>query len=54
MVTECIDGATPHWNKGVFSKLFVAAEREALGYELARFDVDGPQVDVEGDRYHRV
>jgi len=35
-------------------RLFVAAEREALGYELARFDLDVPQVEVEGERYERV
>jgi hypothetical protein len=35
-------------------RLFVAAEREALGHELARFDLDVPQIDVEGDRYDRV
>jgi hypothetical protein len=35
-------------------RLFVAAEREALGDELARFDLDVPQVEVEGERYDRV
>lgn len=35
-------------------RLFVAAEREALGHELARFDLDVPQVDVDGERYNRV
>jgi hypothetical protein len=35
-------------------RLFVAAEREALGHELARFDLDVPQVEVEGERYARV
>jgi hypothetical protein len=34
--------------------LFVAAEREALSQELARFDVDVPVVEVEGQRYRRV
>lgn len=34
--------------------LFVAAEREALGEELARFDVNVPILEVEGQRYHRV
>jgi hypothetical protein len=34
--------------------LFVMAEREALGHELARFDLDVPQVEVEGERYDRV
>jgi hypothetical protein len=34
--------------------LFVAAEREALGEELARFDVDVPTIEVDGQRYHRV
>jgi hypothetical protein len=34
--------------------LFVAAERETLGVELARFDVDVPAIEVEGQRYHRV
>ena len=35
-------------------RLFVAAEREALGQELSRFDLDVPAVEVEGERYHRV
>jgi hypothetical protein len=35
-------------------RLFVAAEREALSDELARFDLDVPQVEVEGERYDRV
>lgn len=35
-------------------RLFVAAEREALGHELARFDLDVPQVEIEGTRYDRV
>jgi hypothetical protein len=35
-------------------RLFVAAEREALGHELARFDLDVPASEVEGARYHRV
>src|ERR1043166_10061148 len=35
-------------------RLFVAAEREALGHELARFDLDVPALDVDGERYHRV
>jgi hypothetical protein len=35
-------------------RLFVAAEREALGHALARFDVDVPQVEVAGARYARV
>jgi hypothetical protein len=35
-------------------RLFVAAEREALGHELARCDLDVPQVEVEGERYDRV
>jgi hypothetical protein len=35
-------------------RLFVAAEREALGHELARFDLDVPQVEIEGERYDRV
>jgi hypothetical protein len=34
--------------------LFVAAEREVLGEELARFDVDVPAIEVEGQRYRRV
>jgi hypothetical protein len=34
-------------------RLFVAAEREAVGHELARFDLEGPQVEVEGARYDR-
>ena len=35
-------------------RLFVAAEREALGHELARFDLDVPALEVEGERDHRV
>jgi len=34
--------------------LFAAAEREALGQELARFDVDVPAIEVEGKTYRRV
>src|ERR1044071_968463 len=33
---------------------FVAAEREALSHELARFDLDVPAMEVDGERYHRV
>jgi hypothetical protein len=33
---------------------FVAAEREALGHALARFDLDVPALEVEGERCHRV
>jgi hypothetical protein len=33
---------------------FVAAEREALGHELARFDLDVPAIEVAGKRCHRV
>ena len=35
-------------------RLFVAAEREAFGQELARFDVDVPVLEVDGQRYRRV
>jgi hypothetical protein len=35
-------------------RLFVTAEREALGHELARFDLDVPALEVEGERCHRV
>ena len=35
-------------------RLFVAAEREALGQELSRFDLDVPAVEVDGERYQRV
>jgi hypothetical protein len=35
-------------------RLFVMAEREALGRELARFDLNVPQIEVEGERYDRV
>src|SRR5262245_49576932 len=35
-------------------RLFVAAEREALGHELARFDLDVPQIEVAGERDARV
>ena len=33
---------------------FLAAEREALGHELARFDLDVPVLAMDGERYHRV
>lgn len=35
-------------------RLFVAAEREALGRELSRFDLDVPQVEIDGERYDQV
>src|SRR5712691_2792376 len=35
-------------------RLFVAAEREALGHELSRFDLNVPAIEVEGERSHRV
>ena len=35
-------------------RLFVAAEREALSHELARFDLDVPAGAVDGERSHRV
>jgi hypothetical protein len=35
-------------------RLFVAAERAALGQELSRFDLDVPTIEVAGERYHRV
>ena len=35
-------------------RLFIAAEREALGQELARLDLDVPTLDIAGERYHRV
>jgi hypothetical protein len=35
-------------------RLFVAAEREALSHELARFDLNVPAVEVDGERYKRV
>jgi hypothetical protein len=35
-------------------RLFVMAEREALGRALSRCDLDVPQVEVEGERYDRV
>lgn len=35
-------------------RVFVAAEREALGQELSRFDLDVPAIEVAGERYHRV
>src|SRR6266581_6692858 len=35
-------------------RCFVAAYRESLGHELARFDLDVPAVEVEGERCHRV
>jgi hypothetical protein len=33
---------------------FLAAEREALGHELARFDLDVPVLEIDAERYHRV
>src|SRR5262249_6707230 len=35
-------------------RYFVAAEREALSRALARFDLDVPTIEVDGERYHRV
>jgi hypothetical protein len=35
-------------------RLFVAAEREALGRELSRFDLDVPRIEIEGERYDQV
>jgi hypothetical protein len=35
-------------------RLFVAAEREALGHELSHFDLDVPAIEVAGERCHRV
>jgi hypothetical protein len=35
-------------------RLFVAAEREALGRDLSRFDLDVPTIEVAGERSHRV
>jgi len=35
-------------------RLFVAAEREALRHALARCDLDGPVVEVDGEQYHQV
>lgn len=35
-------------------RLFVAAEREALGHELSRFDQDVPQLEIDGERHRRV
>ncbi|HEY5870897.1 MAG TPA: hypothetical protein VI542_35895 [Candidatus Tectomicrobia bacterium] len=35
-------------------RLFVAAEREALGHELSRFDLDVPRVEIDGERYDQV
>jgi len=35
-------------------RLFVAAEREALGQELSRCDLDVPTIEGAGERYHRV
>ena len=35
-------------------RLFVAAEREALGHALSCFDLDVPVVEVDGERHHRV
>jgi hypothetical protein len=35
-------------------RLFVAAEREALGHELSHFALDVPVLEVAGERHHRV
>jgi hypothetical protein len=35
-------------------RLFIAAEREALGQELARFALDVPTLEIAGVRHHRV
>jgi hypothetical protein len=35
-------------------RLFGAAERETLGQELARLDLDVPPLEIIGERYHRV
>jgi hypothetical protein len=35
-------------------RLFVAAEREALRHELARFDLDVPTIEIDGERCPRV
>jgi hypothetical protein len=35
-------------------RLFVAAEREALGRELERFDLDVPRIEIDGERYDQV
>lgn len=48
----------PSWDFESFEqtlhRYFVAAEREALGQELARFDLDAPQVEIDGERYDQV
>ena len=50
--------SNPAWDFEAFEqtlhRFFVAAEREALGQELARFDLDAPQVEIDGERYDRV
>ena len=42
------EASEPAWDLEAFEqtlhRFFVAAEREALGHELARFDLDAPQV----------
>jgi hypothetical protein len=35
-------------------RLFVAAEREALGRELERFDLNVPRIEIDGERYDQV
>ena len=35
-------------------RLFVAAECEALGRELVRFDLNVPRIKIDGERYDRV
>ena len=48
----------PAWDFEAFEqtlhRFFVAAEREALGQELARFDLDAPQVEIDGKRHEWV
>jgi hypothetical protein len=35
-------------------RLFVAAEREAVGRELSRFDLDVPHIEIDAERYDQV
>ena len=55
---QCREAQTPVEALDAFEqelhRLFVAAEREALSHELARFDLDVPVVDVDGMRCPRV
>jgi hypothetical protein len=48
-LVEDLDPVEQEWHR-----LFVAAEREALGRELSRFDQNVPQIKIDGERYDQV